>query len=127
MSAWNGWYHCTGSTYGAWVRGDGRGWRSRKHREHVMGDYRNPPPKGKYDALSKRSLQLMRRERVVLAPEQREFACGAMVDALIEREVEVIALCVGAKHWHGLLRFRDPVKHRGVNRDANVLIGQAKG
>ena len=34
-SAWNGWYHVTGGTYGTWLRGDGRGWRDRKHRTHV--------------------------------------------------------------------------------------------
>jgi hypothetical protein len=69
----------------------------------------------------------MKRQRVVLTPEQREFACDAMVAALLELAVEVIAFCVGAKHWHGLLRFRDPLKHRGQNRDARILIGPAKG
>jgi hypothetical protein len=69
----------------------------------------------------------MKRDRVVLKREQRVAACELFVDALIEREVEVIAFCVGAKHWHGLLRFRDPDRHRHVNRDAHRLIGQAKG
>jgi hypothetical protein len=127
MSAWNGWYHCTGSTYGTWLRGDPRGWRSRFHHEHVDGDYQKPPPKGKYDREHERSKRLMKRERVVLTFDQREFACREFVKALIEREVEVSTFCVGAKHWHGLLRFRDPIKHRGKNRDANTLIGQAKG
>ena len=63
----------------------------------------------------------------MLTREQREFACRAMVDALLEISVDVIAFCVGAKHWHGLLRFRDPVKHRGQNRDAQLLVGRAKG
>jgi hypothetical protein len=69
----------------------------------------------------------MKRGRVVLTPEQFELACREFVKALIEREVEVKTFCVGAKHWHGMLRFRDLVKHRGQNRDANHLIGQAKG
>ncbi|MEO6435033.1 MAG: hypothetical protein ABIP55_04635, partial [Tepidisphaeraceae bacterium] len=69
----------------------------------------------------------MKRQRVVLTPEQRKVACREFVKALIEREVEVATFCVGAKHWHGILRFRDPEKHRGQNRDANLLIGQAKG
>jgi hypothetical protein len=50
-----------------------------------------------------------------------------MVASLSEREVEVSAFCVGAKHWHGLLRFRDPIKPKNENRDARRLIGQAKG
>lgn len=127
MGAWEGWYHCTGSTYGAWLRGDPRGWRARKHREHVDGDYNDPPPRGVYDATHERSQWLMKRHRVVLTPEQRALACKEFVQALIEREVEVSAFCVGAKHWHGKLRFRDAEKHRGQNRDANRLIGQAKG
>ena len=127
MSAWNGWYHCTGSTYGAWLRGDERGWRSRRHHEHVDGDYTQPPPKGRYAREYEESNRLMKRQRVVLTPEQRAVACREFVCALIKREVEVTAICVGAKHWHGMLRFRDPVKHRGQNRDAQRLIGQAKG
>src|SRR5688572_11224050 len=127
MSAWNGWYHCTGSTYGAWVRGDPRGWRSRKHHEHVDGDYRNPPAPGKYPYEFEQSKKLMKRQRVELTPEQREVACREFVKALLEREVEVNEFCVGKKHWHGKLRFRDPHLHKGVQRDANVLIGQAKG
>jgi len=127
MSAWNGWYHCTGSTYGAWLRGDPRGWRSRKHHEHCDGDYKNPPPEGQHDRQHEQSKGLMKRRRVVLTPEQREVACREFVKALIEREVEVGPFCVGSRHWHGMLRFRDTERHRGQNRDANRLIGQAKG
>src|SRR2546430_1609317 len=46
MRAWNGGYHCTGSTYGTWLRGDPRGWRSSKHHVHVDGDYKKRPPTG---------------------------------------------------------------------------------
>src|SRR5215213_6982112 len=110
MSPWDHWYHLTAHTYGTWLRGDSRGWRARHHREHVDGDYRNPPPKGKYDRLYDKSKRLMTRQRVVLTPEQRQFACRAFVEALVARAVEVIAFCVAAKHWHGLLRFRDSLK-----------------
>ena len=127
MSAWSGWYHCTGSTYGAWLRGDERGWRSRRHHEHVDGDYKQRPPKGKFALQYEESKRLMKRNRVVLTPEQRAVACREFVKALLEREVEVRCFCVGAKHWHGVLRFRDLVRHRGQNRDAQRLIGQAKG
>src|SRR5438093_3751255 len=97
---WNSWYHLTVHVYGSWLRGDSRGWRSRHHREHVDGDYKNPPPKGKYDRLHEQSKRLMKRQRVVLTPEQRAFACRAMVGALLSLAVEVIAFCVGGKHWH---------------------------
>jgi hypothetical protein len=39
------WFHAIITTYGAWLDGDARGFRTRHHREHVEGDYKNPPPK----------------------------------------------------------------------------------
>jgi hypothetical protein len=42
------WYHSITSTYGAWLYGDERGFRTRHHREHVDGDYKSPPPRGLY-------------------------------------------------------------------------------
>jgi len=64
--AWNRWYHVNGNTYGTWLRGDARGWRARHHREHCEGDYKNPPPKGTYDKLYRRSKDLMPRDAVRL-------------------------------------------------------------
>ena len=105
MRPWMNWMHCTGSTYGAWLRGDPRGWRARDHREHVEGDYRNPPPKGAYDELFERSKQSMKRPGVVLSWEARVVACRTMVEALNYHEVQVAELIVGGRHWHALARF----------------------
>jgi hypothetical protein len=63
---WLNWLHCTGSTYGSWLRGDPRGWRARRHREHVDGDYRTPPASGTYEAMHERSKRLMKRPGVTL-------------------------------------------------------------
>ena len=57
------WFHCTTHTYGAWLYGDPRGFRTRHHREHVEGDYKNPPPKGKYDRQYQRSKKLLKQRR----------------------------------------------------------------
>ena len=81
MVPWNNWYHCTGSTKGTWLRGDPRGWRARRHREHCVGDYKNPPPPGMYADLLALSKKLSKR-RVVLSPLQREVTCRAMAEAL---------------------------------------------
>lgn len=64
MHAWNNWFHVVLHTYGTWLRGDPRGWRARHHREHVEGDYKNPPPRGKYDPLHEYSRSLMKRDAV---------------------------------------------------------------
>ena len=107
MTAWSNWLHCCGSTYGEWLRGDPRGWRARHHREHVKGDYKAPPPRGKYDELYAESKRLMKRERVKRTPEQRAVACRVIVESLLFHQVEVLAVAVSAKHWHVLARFHE--------------------
>jgi hypothetical protein len=126
MAGWQNWFHCTGSTYGAWLRGDPRGWRARHHREHVDGDYKNPPPKGMYDKLFEQSKRLMKRERVVLNPMQREMACRLMAEALLYHNVELVDLCVGGKHWHSLARFWAMEQVKTKKRDPAHLMGIAK-
>jgi hypothetical protein len=105
MRPWMNWMHCTGSTYGTWLRGDPRGWRAREHREHVEGDHRSPPPRGSYDELHEASKRLMKRPGVVLEWEARVVAVRAIVEALNYHEVKVVDACVGARHWHVLARF----------------------
>ncbi|HEX8912687.1 MAG TPA: hypothetical protein VF796_10045 [Humisphaera sp.] len=98
MRPWNNWVHCVGSTYGAWLRGDPRGWRARHHREHVDGDYRSPPPKGVHDQLLARSKALMTRPGVRLSWDARVEVCRAIVQALSFHHADVIDACVGPTH-----------------------------
>src|SRR5438132_1090306 len=91
MRAWNGWYHCTASTYGTWLRGDPRGWRARHHREHVLGDYRSPPPKGMYGKLHERSKKLMKRGEVhIVDPRIRQIVVDEFVKRLQLAKRDVI-------------------------------------
>ena len=80
MGAWNGWYHITVGTYGTWLPGDERGWRSRHHRQHVDGDYKKPPAEGKYDSLKGSSQSRLTNAAVLLTPDQRRIAGQAMVE-----------------------------------------------
>jgi hypothetical protein len=135
MQAWNGWLHCSGSTYGSWLRGDPRGWRSFLHREHCEGDYKAPPPPGQFEWMHEQSKRLMARPGVTLSSAARKVACDKMVEALRFHQVEALALCVGGRHWHVLARFpsRTQSKSRGIaiprlwrNRDARHYMGIAK-
>src|SRR3990170_32550 len=108
MSEWTRWFHVNGNTYGTWLRGDPRGWRARHHREHVEGDYKNPPPRGTYDRLLARSRQLMKRSEVHLTPEARKSACSAMVEALLFHHVQLLTLSMDGHHFHLLARFLTP-------------------
>ena len=118
MPAWRGWYHVNGNTYGTWLPGDPRGWRARHHKEHVEGDYRNPPPAGLYEGLHTRAQVLMRGDEVHLTEDQRRIAGQAVVAKLCQLDVEPIALSVGAVHYHVLARF--------LSDDVRRLVGLAK-
>ncbi|MCG8406096.1 MAG: hypothetical protein MI923_12940 [Phycisphaerales bacterium] len=113
---WNDWYHCNGNTYGTWLRGDPRGFRERRHRRHVEGDYKNPPPRGMYDALYARSLQLLKRPPVHLDRGQRRVATDAMVARLLQDRIEVLALAVDDHHFHILVRCPDHRPRHWVGR-----------
>ena len=118
MGAWNNWFHVSGTTYGAWLPGDSRGWRTRKHRVHVEGDYRNPPPAGASEGLFRRSREVMKRPCVRLGPGQRKIAGKAFVEMLVQQDVELIVLAMEATHYHLLGRF-PPSQVR-------QLVGRAK-
>jgi len=102
---WNRWFHCIGGTYGSWLPGDPRGFRTRHHREHVEGDYRNPPAAGTYDRRHARARAALRHDPVVLRREDRELVCRTMARTLIRYGVELLDLCVGGQHFHALCRF----------------------
>ncbi len=102
---WHNWWHCIGSTYGHWLRGDPRGWRTRHHREHVEGDYHHPPPPGTGADLLRGAQTAMQRPAVSLSVVERELVCVAMVERLLKLNVEVVVWVVTATHYHGLARF----------------------
>ena len=114
MRAWNGWYHVTGCTYGCWLPGDPRGWRTRRHREHVEGDYRHPPAEAQYEVIYEQSKALLKHAPVQLSQAQRRAAGEALVEMLSRLGVEVIAISVDAVHYHILGRFLDGQVRRRV-------------
>ena len=116
MIPWDHWYHCMGHTYGTWLLGDPKGFRTRHHREHVEGDYRNPPPKGTYDGLHEYSKRAMKREPVFLDAVQRKRALEELVASLRRRDLEVRVFSVDRVHLHGLVRVpdHDPKRWIGV-------------
>jgi hypothetical protein len=107
MGTWNSWYHCTTHAYGSWLRGDPRGWRSRHDREHVDGDYRNPPPDGLYEKLHERSKRLMKRTRVRFDRDIRATVLLAVVERLQMESIPVAVASLNSSHPHVLARFDD--------------------
>jgi REP element-mobilizing transposase RayT len=113
---WNDWYHVIIHTYGSWLRGDPRGWRAVNHREHVDGDYKNPPVRGKYDRMFERSRKLMTREAVSIEAELKSVVLAAVVEKLRADELEILVASVDSKHLHLLGRFADHRPSEWVGR-----------
>lgn len=111
-----GWCHCMSNTYGTWLPGDPRGFRTRGHREHVEGDYKSPPTadySGRLDANRKR----LKKPPVILCPESRAMATASIRTIFLEiHRLELLAVSVSARHMHLLARFpagRKPASLRG--------------
>ncbi len=104
-AAWRDWYHCIGNTYGIWLPGDPRGWRTREHRQHVDGDYKNPPPRGKYDKLHEHAQKLMQRDAVTLREDQQQIVLDVLTESLAFNEVPCVVISVSPTHAHVLARF----------------------
>jgi hypothetical protein len=102
---WRGYFHCIGNTYGSWLPGDPRGFRTKHHREHVDGDYRNPPPAGRYERLHQRSQGLMKRTQVRFTDEMRRLVIDIIVQSLRYHGVGLVVACVSSKHAHALASF----------------------
>jgi hypothetical protein len=115
------------NTFGTWLPGDPRGFRTRGHREHVEGDYKSPPPKGKYDERHVVAKGLMKRDAVVLAKPSRRAVVEAVVHALVTvHEIETLAVSMSAMHMHVLARFPDgkkpPFSKRGVRNGRTSAV-----
>lgn len=105
MPAWNDWYHCIVSTYGSWLPGDPRGFRTRKHREHVEGDYKSPPPKGIYEQRHRDARDQMKRDTVRLDMKARSVVLQEALISAKKHKLELLVVSVSAMHCHLLAKF----------------------
>ncbi|MEM6506342.1 MAG: hypothetical protein AAGC44_09070 [Planctomycetota bacterium] len=113
------WFHVTVGTYGSWLPGDPRGFRSKGHKIHSSGDHKRSPPAGEHEGLhtySKKIAHVM----VVLPAELREAVGRGFVQVLIGRGHRVLAVSVSGMHLHALAEL--PGDRPGVKAE----IGYAK-
>lgn len=108
------WFHFVETVYGAWLYGDARGFRTRHHREHVDGDYKDPPPTGKYDRSLQRSQKLLKQAPVVIAVEWRPIIGGAVRERLEELGAFVLCVAQGGQHLHSLAKLPEEMDPRDV-------------
>jgi len=101
----NSWFHVVLTTYGSWLPGDNRGFRTRHHRLHVEGDYTHPPPSNAFGTLKRHSQQSLKHDSVSLNTDQRRMACRAIRDSLFESGATIACLAVAARHVHILVQL----------------------
>jgi hypothetical protein len=112
------WFHVILTTYGSWLPGDPRGFRTRHHRDHVEGDYRNPPPPGVYEGLHAAAKEQLKRPPVILTRPQRVIVGDTLRHRLEELLSTLACFAVSGQHAH-LLAKLDP-------RRTRFLVGEAK-
>ncbi len=98
------WFHVTFATYGTWLPGDPRGFRTRHHREHVEGDYKSPPPAGRYDERHRHSEELLVADPVLFTRAERRVVLSALLERLVDAKALVVAIAVGREHVHIILK-----------------------
>ncbi len=104
----NKWRHVVISTLNSWLPGDPRGWRSKKHRKHSSGDYKNPPPPGEHAGIFRHS-QKISDDPVCIPRNARKLACMTIVEELEDKGYRVLMVGVGAVHAHILVELPDDV------------------
>ena len=124
------WFHCTAHTYGAWLYGDERSFRTRHHREHIIGDYKNRPPPEMYAEKLAHSKELLKQPPVMLAPEWRAIFGAAFRDKLITLGATVLCVSMSVNHAHVLAKMPPgpiPRKWVGQAKKHSNFIGKEHG
>jgi len=125
-------FHIIWGTYGSWLPGDPRGFRTRHHRQHVDGDYRSPPPAGRYAGLHAHARRSLKQSEVVIPSDLREVVGRRCLERFVEEGVTVAALSVGGCHVHvaivcpgdGLKQLVGRVKKTSSHRVRDRLPGR---
>ncbi len=95
------WWHLVLHTLGSWLHGDPRGFRSRDHRVHCSGDYKNPPPNGEHAGLH--DFHRRRSRKVMLPAELLEVVGCALLDKCRQTGTPVRVVSAGPTHAHLLV------------------------
>ena len=98
------WFHTTVTTYGAWLPGDPRGFRTRNHREHVEGDYKAPPTID-YSRRQSRSQALMTHSAVTLGRTERFEVTETFLRTLDYYGLDAACIGTAGRHVHVLCKL----------------------
>ena len=94
------WRHVIVSTRRSWLHGDGRGFRSRGHRIHSSGDYKNPPPLGEHARLLAYHQQRTAGKKIKIRQALRGEVGLGLLYAVVRAQYRVLVIAVTQKHAH---------------------------
>lgn len=100
------WWHLILSGHCTWLPGDARGFRSRAHRIHSSGDYKNRPPEEEHKGLRCYNQDHAAKPRF-FQPEHRKLLGETVLAAITRAELRCLAVAVGASHSHLLVECQD--------------------
>jgi hypothetical protein len=100
------WRHVIINTRCTWHHGDQRGFRSRGHRIHSSGDYKNPPPRGEHAGLYRYRTERAGPE-VHLPFELRPVIGRAIAEFFRTSPHRLLTVAVGKVHVHALIELPD--------------------
>ncbi|MFO0864267.1 MAG: hypothetical protein U0744_06360 [Gemmataceae bacterium] len=98
------WRHVIVSTYGSWLPGDARGFRSRHHKIHSSGDYKAPPPPEEHAGLRESNRDV---KKVILPNDLKRTVGEAIIAKLQKFGYRVNAVSVAPTHSHWLAELPD--------------------
>ncbi len=104
------WWHLILHTKGSWLHGDPRGFRSRNHRIHSNGDYKNLPPDGEHQRLYDH--QESQLKNAIIIPDHLLPTLGQRLHSkCIQTDTQVLAISVGSSHAHLLVQYLNQYEH----------------
>lgn len=113
------WRHVVISTYGSWLPGDPRGFRSKDHKIHSSGDYKKPPPVGEHAGLHIYSKRISG-DPIVIPRPLRLTVGHAILAKLKKLNHECLVISVAGMHAHIQVELPDDLSR------IRHIIGQCK-
>src|SRR5689334_1535924 len=109
------WRHVIISTRRSWLHGDARGFRTRGHRIHSSGDYKDLPPEGEHAGLLKYHRERARGAMIKIPRALRGEVGLALLRAVLLAGCRVLVIAVTQKHAHLLVELpRARVKAKAI-------------
>ena len=105
------WRHLVIGSRNSWQHGDERGFRSRRHRIHSSGDYKDRPPEEEHARLHRFRLE-QAADPIDFDLQTRVVICEQFVLKMRSIGIRIIACAIAERHLHALAHFPNRTRSR---------------